>query len=401
MSSFAWLDFAESDRKRALDVIDLFREKGTVDELGIGTVRDAIADILFPGTSTIMTRARYYLFVPWTYLRMEAKKVPSSEIALKARADEIKVIKALVAAGESKGVIGIDAGDSLKRLPSEIYWQGLAILGIRRSGLSRANYHRALDRFYRDGGQSIRGEDGHVIVGGIRRNWDSGLPKAPEGFPGEASLALTEEEAVYLRERIVQSAPSSVFAYMANHPVDVSEVDVPWEHPRAAQMPPKPKADLAYAENFSLVMHGAALTFNLMLAEKSGDDVREGGYTDSLAEWASKVEDYGDRLAAWDRTAFWLWVTHQGARIPTQTKAFAEEWISRVLKLGPAAISKNESVRSLIRIREINLKGELARLKSQRALENWGGASSAEPLDFRWTRPTRAMLEDLRQAEGS
>lgn len=55
MAFFTWLDFSEQDRQRALDVLHLFREKGTVDELGVGTVRDAIADVLFPGTSTIMS----------------------------------------------------------------------------------------------------------------------------------------------------------------------------------------------------------------------------------------------------------------------------------------------------------------------------------------------------------
>jgi len=35
--------------------VDLFREQSTVDELGIGTVRDALADGLFPGISTIQT----------------------------------------------------------------------------------------------------------------------------------------------------------------------------------------------------------------------------------------------------------------------------------------------------------------------------------------------------------
>lgn len=39
MSSFGWLDYSEHDRRRTLDVIDLFREKDTRDELGIGTVR--------------------------------------------------------------------------------------------------------------------------------------------------------------------------------------------------------------------------------------------------------------------------------------------------------------------------------------------------------------------------
>jgi len=44
MSSFSWVDFADSDRQRAQDIIDLFREQDTRDELGTGTVRDASLD---------------------------------------------------------------------------------------------------------------------------------------------------------------------------------------------------------------------------------------------------------------------------------------------------------------------------------------------------------------------
>jgi len=61
------LDYSEHERRKMLDVVDLFKERDTRDELGIGAVRDSFADQLFPGTSTIMTRARYFLLVPWTY----------------------------------------------------------------------------------------------------------------------------------------------------------------------------------------------------------------------------------------------------------------------------------------------------------------------------------------------
>ena len=44
-SLFAWVDLSESDRQKPLDVINLFREKGTIDELGIGTVRGLIAGV--------------------------------------------------------------------------------------------------------------------------------------------------------------------------------------------------------------------------------------------------------------------------------------------------------------------------------------------------------------------
>ena len=49
MSAFVWLDYSESERRKMLDVVDLFREHDTRDELGIGSVRDAFADMLYLG----------------------------------------------------------------------------------------------------------------------------------------------------------------------------------------------------------------------------------------------------------------------------------------------------------------------------------------------------------------
>jgi hypothetical protein len=65
LSSFTWLDYSEYDHRKMLDVIDLFGGKTKRDELGLGGVRDAFADLLFPGTPTIQTVAKYFLFVPW------------------------------------------------------------------------------------------------------------------------------------------------------------------------------------------------------------------------------------------------------------------------------------------------------------------------------------------------
>jgi hypothetical protein len=85
MSSFTWLDSSEQQRRQMLDVIHLFREKETRDELGIGAIRDAFADLLFPGTSTIQTRARYFLFIPWIYTTLETKRLPADKLPQRAR----------------------------------------------------------------------------------------------------------------------------------------------------------------------------------------------------------------------------------------------------------------------------------------------------------------------------
>ena len=43
-----------------------------------GVIRDVFSDLLFPGISTIQTRARYFLIVPWIYQRHEKRRTSSA-----------------------------------------------------------------------------------------------------------------------------------------------------------------------------------------------------------------------------------------------------------------------------------------------------------------------------------
>jgi hypothetical protein len=203
-STFTWLDHSESHRRRMLDVVDLFREQETRDELGVGAIRDAFADMLFPGTSTIQTRTRYFLFVPWIYLRLEAKRVRSSDIATEARKAEIKLIKALLHAPDTAGLLGKQAGAGLQRLPSNVYWQGLRVLGLRLFHGSQEQYHRSLDRFYATLEAAPRGAEGDADR---PVNWHAGLPPAPDDFLNGATFQLRPEEARYLRDRVCECPP--------------------------------------------------------------------------------------------------------------------------------------------------------------------------------------------------
>ncbi len=65
MNQIGWIDFSPTHRNKVMLVMDFFKEQGVIDELGLGTIRDAISDLLFPGTSTIQTRAKYFLLIPW------------------------------------------------------------------------------------------------------------------------------------------------------------------------------------------------------------------------------------------------------------------------------------------------------------------------------------------------
>lgn len=65
---------------RRSELLRLFSDQESRDELGIGQVRDAIGDRLFPGTSTLHTRARYLVIVPWCY-EAAARRVAQSRKA--------------------------------------------------------------------------------------------------------------------------------------------------------------------------------------------------------------------------------------------------------------------------------------------------------------------------------
>ena len=85
MSFLSWIVFDEVERQGARRLMALFEEKESRDELGLGPIRDSIADHLFPGTSTIQTRVRYMLFVPWIYSMVEDMDVSPERLTHKAK----------------------------------------------------------------------------------------------------------------------------------------------------------------------------------------------------------------------------------------------------------------------------------------------------------------------------
>ena len=390
-STFAWLDHSEEQRRKVLDVIDLFKEQGTVDELGLGTVRDALADILFPGTSNLMSRASYYLFIPWMYQRLERQKTPASEIAAKARREELKLIERLLEAGETEGVIGRRARGGLQRLPSGLYWAGLKRLGICVFDGSQESYHRSVDRFYERHKMSVRTDDGERVGGG-RENWHPRLPAAPPEWPNKADFGLTVPEAEFLRDQLALAAPSSLFALLARASDAPTDVEFPWAHPHQSTFSDRIQWQLNHARCISEVMHGAALLYNLILAELTSNPSRVDEYRSKLQEWADLIDGRLVHLRAWDRADAWRCVESEGAKVPRPTREFVDRWCDLAIDGVPARISDNDQARLLVSNRERRLKGPLARVENQRARELWQGASSARRLQYRW--PNAAVIID-------
>ena len=125
-----WIDFSKSERSKVLSVLDLLQEKGTLDELGIAPIRDGFANIFFPGTSTIQTRAKYFLIVPYALRDLEREEaMKPTQMRRKLDSVEKKCGQRFLAQNENeRGIIGgvsLKPNRWVKRPPTEIYWSGL------------------------------------------------------------------------------------------------------------------------------------------------------------------------------------------------------------------------------------------------------------------------------------
>lgn len=392
-SIFSWVDFAEEDRRKMSDVIALFAEKDTRDELGLGGIRDTFADLLFPATSTIQTHARYFLFIPWIYQELECRRTLPADIERLARRDEIRLIHALENGGETDGIIGALAQDKLARLPSSIYWAGLGKLGIRRFAGSPEQYHREFAAFYPASSRHLVAEDEQPAESA---SWSSSLPPAPSGFLDSATFNLTKREAKYLAERIWEFG-STVFGQLLGSSEAETDTAFVWETTFAAKLPPSLKGQIAHAQNFSELMHGAALLYNFMLACDANRKRLQDEYRDELAAWAELVDDVKPRYKSWDRKHFWTIVSDSAHAVSLSTRKFVDGWIDHTLRSAKlAGIADDPTAQSLVAAREAQVKRTRKRLGNARALERWNEASGAGQIDYRWFR-VKTIANDIRQ----
>ena len=402
-STLTWLDSSEHERRSVLELVSALNEPGTLDELGIGTIRDTIADTLFPGTSTVQTRARYFLFVPWILQMVEDGSSRGAED--RARRLQMQLRDALIAAHDPNepGVIGREAGAALQRWPLDIYWLGMARWGIRRrsestpsyfSNLGRPSKWRLLGRALDEPVEGRRDEAADSIPG----NW-APIPSPPDGFPEVASFTLSPDEARFLRERVVLAHPDSYLAHIlrTGDGVDVNSATYPWDHPTAHAAPPLAREWLHDARLFSLVHQGAVLLYNLMLARKLDDEEKIGEFSAGLAAWSESIASAGPELERWDRASMWGRLLGANPRLRPRTWEFADRWYELASMQTGGSIGDSAEAQRLIREREHTLKGARARLTYAEARDWRRGFPTSARLEFRWTQ-VRRITSDIMSA---
>jgi len=378
-----------------MEALHIFREQEIREELGLGSIRDSFSDILFPGTSTLQTRAKYMLFIPWIFLKHEERQTPSEKIASLSRRDEINLIFSLIRSGEKDGVIGYIARENLKILPSSIYWTGLGKWGIRRFDGSMDQYFRYLDSFYFYSKDKVLSDDKEPFED-MPANWDPNLVKRPANFPEGIRLSLSYKEAEYLHDRILASCPESLLAFLIDKTKPTKNVTYIWHHPDIINFPKRLRKIVRHAQNFSESMHSAALLYNLMLSEKAENQGYIDRYSEKLHKWAEGIEKRFSEIDVWELDEFWEIAKEENPRIPYATVRFVEKWIQIVREEKKIwELSDYQYARKLVYDREVKIKRNRSRLKNTQMLQHWSGASGAGALDFRWKFVERIVNDIL------
>lgn len=319
VSAFGWLDTDPQQRKKMLEVVELFKEEGTVDELGIGSIRDAIANSLFPGTSVLHTRLRYVLFIPWL-LQRAARKATPAEMAHDFRNLEIRLIPSLEAGGERSSVIGINARAKLKRTAAMAYWASLSRWGVLTTPTSMEGFFRRQADCRALAKRSAVADDAESRDQLVGTGLDPHLPKPPGNLLQSADFTLTGEEERYLTDQISTWTRGSLFSWLINNP---TEIDVPavWHIANLREAPNQLVELIDHARRFHTAIYGAPLLYNLLLAERSGQDSLVDAYRIELTEWEEELQATAV-IDGWSRTNWWAAIRKANPRLNVLTIAF-------------------------------------------------------------------------------
>lgn len=398
-SQLAWLDYSEDDQRHAREIIALFSQHESRDELGIGAIRDALSDALFPGTSVLLTRARYLLFVPWLYREGSRRGYSDTRLVDWVERQERQLIEALRKGNATEGLIGRIAGVRVQNLPSTIYWNSLKRFQILRHDGTRAQVAAIAHP------PSRAGHEATELVDRPDALWSPTIPPEPPGFfeMEPMTFELSSEEAGWLADRITQAAPASMLAFLVEQQVAPAVgSQFAWEEPGTVGADGEAAHALELARRFALLQHGAALLYNLLLAERAeqlGLAALEGHrelYGTEIEDWVEeiRVED----LDSWELHELWSQVALQGGTVTLRTRAFVEQWLELVTARRGAGLAADRDARAIVESRELSQKGAQSRLHNDRLMRQWGGASGSARLDYRWP-VVRRLLRDILRAE--
>jgi hypothetical protein len=345
-----WIDFSKEERNKVLATLKMLGTQTALDELGIGVVRDAYADILFPGISTIQTRAKYFVLIPYIFAKAEKQSYSrSNEVLQWINNFEDKLVPVIVSNSDPKaiGIIGSDAlrqKRTVKLKPTYIYWNGLRTFEIARNNKLSVSHacNIIMSKSKRLKTSSVK-LDGETFDDQNANQGDFVMfsPILPDyDLEKETSIELTHREAVFILEKITKAMESknTLLAFLLKKQISFNSFD----EIDGNILPPQIKKDYQLGKCFADFIIGAHLRYNLIYSNYEDRDV---------------LIDFEKWRASFDFNSFDLNAVFDRINYKGSIKIFCKAFLSHIKNNDMTAVD------DLIISREKNVKGSRAKLK--------------------------------------
>jgi len=377
-----FIDFSKEERNKILATLELIGTQKALDELGIGVIRDAYADILFPGISTIQTRAKYFVLIPYLFQKSDKKNLSSEEKVHKWITDtEDKLVETLIknSGSEETGIIGKNAfrqKRAVKMKPTSVYWSGLRTFGIvRDAGVSFTMACHSVAASSKKKAELEIKSDGETFDDSEAKAYDTVLfsPISPEyDFEKEATISLTKKEAKFLADKIIHadSTKNSLLCFLMKNKLCCNNFnEIPVDI-----LPAELKKNYLRARDFSDFIIGAHIRYNVIFSEYQDDKM--------LIEWSEWRKKFIDQEIDLDEIL-------DDIKCNAATKKFCMDFLILTRE------NRTEAIDELIIHREKQVKGDRAKLcKPGEYRYNYDRPVHFYRLNFRFAA-AKNIIEDI------
>lgn len=394
-----WIDFSKTERSKILSVLDMLSEAGTLDELGVAPIRDGFANIFFPGTTTLQTRAKYFFIVPYILKDSELGRETNPNKVLQTIDQTEKECAQMFLAQNRKerGVVGrvaLQRGSWVKQTPAHIYWTGLKRYGIFVGGnLSLSEYVRA--------GCAMKAQKSTLKSLGNRNDKveedkreqddrDAGdlfkmqfwkIPTYKPEWKEKLTIDLTPEEAYFLKRQITGNCEGSMLAYILEHDMRQFLACRSFNDLEALtdRFPEQMRKDYRMALEFADFFYAIQTVYNIIVSD---------GKNDKANEEYERQKPYWKQIAVLNLDAM-----KERLNLYRNTKLFS------FLKQAQERMLADdlEGLKECIAEREEKLKNQRAKTKRPGEFDTnkWYGGVM---LDYRFAQ-AKTMLRDIMESE--
>lgn len=385
------LGYIHNDRAeqvRVQQILKMTAESVAIDELGIGRIRDAFANLMFPGTSTLQKHLKYFSLMPQVYRQATKRHYNRlSEVKTEIVRLERTMTKNLYdGSTDKRGITGSETIDKntedyVKYDPAFIYNTGLQTFGILRYGQLLEHIYSASKQQH-EAPKTFKSEDEDTDndaddKGGLPQFCS--FPNVNYEFLKQCSIDLTQEDKVFITDHILKATDcrGTLLRYIVENedfPIANTFEEIPTD------ILPKELGKIQdLARRFADFMQMVHTRYNYIWSKYDDEELR-----DKFEEQRTKFLNSGTDM---DKVLNAIKVSENSGKI------FCQKAAERIMN---NKIEGDDGLDQLIRNREKRVKGKRRKLDNDAYPYDKKKRIHPNKLNYRWDT-VKVFAQELRK----